>query len=123
MNEKQVLQQLHRLSQLLDDGQAHVEVQNWDAVAQSFGDAEKIQDKIKANTPDVTTMLAQNAEFKQSYQPLKASLMEKTTRIVNAIETWKSQHTGKIADSKNTLDNISKFYKPSSTSFYIDREE
>lgn len=92
-------------------------------MSKAFGEAEKIQDKIKTGKPGIDSLLEKNPDFKANYEPLKASLMEKTDGIISAIEVWKEQNTGKIADSKNTLDNISKFYKPSSTSYYIDRKE
>lgn len=123
MNEHQIIDELQRLSQLLDDGKVHVDAGDWDAVAKCFAEVEAIQSNIKSNTPSVETLIEANNTFKSKFEPLKAVLMEKTGHIISVIETWKEQHTGKIADSKNTLDNISKFYKPNSTSYYIDRKE
>jgi hypothetical protein len=123
MNKDQIIQQLKRISELLDESNIHVDNHDWDNAGKTFGQAGQIQEQIKKNNPTVETLLAQSPGFKKQYEPLKAELLEKTDAITQTIETWRTQHTGKIADSKNTLDNISKFYKPSSTSYYIDREE
>lgn len=79
--------------------------------------------KNKKNDPPVETLLSNNPSFKNQYEPLKKNLLEKANKVVSAIENWKLEYTGKITTSKNVLDNISKYYNPTNTSYYIDTKE
>lgn len=123
MKEKQILEQLALLSQKLDQGEVHIQANRWTEVAELFAQAGKIQATIQNNQPSMDTLCAQNPGFNQSYSEIKGVLLEKTERIIATIQQWKETQIGKISNSKNTLNTISKFYSPNTTSYYFDRKE
>ncbi len=123
MNENQILEQLAQLSQKLDEGETHIKTNSWDEVATLFSQAGKIQASIQNHQPPLDTLCARNPGFKKAYTEIKTVLLEKTERIITTIEKWKQEQVEKISDSKNTLNNISKFYSPNQTSYYFDRKE
>jgi hypothetical protein len=123
MDEKGILKLLQRISQHLGKAETHIKDNDWNGVGEVLSRVDGFQVEIKNNTPSVEVLLSQNPQFKEEYEPLKESVLEKTNQIISAIEEWKITHTEKITGSKNVLDNISKYYKPADISYYIDREE
>ncbi len=123
MNEKEIIARLSSISNDLDGSESLIRNNDWDAIGKLFSQFDSIQEKIKSSEPSVETLMARNASFKKEYENIKAALLEKTGRIVADIEEWKIKHTEKISGSKDILDNISKFYQPPTTSYYIDRKE
>lgn len=123
MDENQILTLLTRISIKLDKGEVCIKKNEWEAVGKLFTEVNTLQEKIKKNDPSVETLLSNNPSFKTRYEPLKKDLLDKTTRVISAIENWKLEYTEKITASKNLLDNISKYYKPRNTSYYIDTKE
>ena len=123
MDENQILTILSRISSKLDRGEAYIKKNEWDAVGKLLTEVNTLQEKIKKNEPPVETLLSNNPSFKNRYEPLKKNLLDKANRVISAIEFWKSEYTEKITASKNVLDNISKYYKPDNTSYYIDTKE
>jgi hypothetical protein len=123
MDENQILTLLTRISTKLDKGEACIKKNEWEAVGKLMTEVNTLQEKIKKNDPPVETLLSNNPSFQNRYKPLKKSLLDKTNRVISAIENWKLEYTEKITASKNLLDNISKYYKPPNSSYYIDQEE
>jgi len=118
-----IISLLNRILQLLDNVSTHINENNWDMVTDIMSRVASFQTEIKNHSPSVETLLAQSSSFQREYEPLKASLLEKTEVVITGIEKWKVDQTGKISDSKNILDNMSRYYKPSTMSYYIDRKE
>lgn len=123
MKDNEIIAILEQIPPLLEVTDADIRENKWDEVGQTLARITALQAKIKAATPDVDERLTKNPEFKAQYEPLKSALSKKIDQIIADIEKWKLSHTEKITDSKNVLDNIAKYYKPSNTSFYIDRKE
>jgi regulator of replication initiation timing len=123
MDENQILTLLTRISSKLDKGETYIKKNEWDAVGKLFTEINTLQEKIKKNEPPVETLLSNNPSFKKKYEPLKKNLLDKANKVISTIEKWKLEHTEKITASKNVLDNISKYYKPGNTSYYIDTKE
>jgi regulator of replication initiation timing len=123
MNEKELLEQLNKVSQNLDASEICIGKNDWDSVLTLFNEIDTIQSKIKSNNPDVETLIQENSEFKEQFEAIKAILEEKTAHVIAVVEDWKVKHTEKISDSKDLLDNIAKYYKPTQTSYYFDRNE
>ena len=123
MNEQEVLKQLEIISQHLDHSNSLVTENKWDAIENDFATIVDIRDKIKKNQPPVEALMEQSTTFKTEYELLKENILIKTDQVIASIETWKTTHSEKISQSKNVLDNISRYYQPSSSSYYIDRKE
>lgn len=123
MDDQNIIDILEQIPPLLEETDTNIRENQWDDVAQLLARITVLQEQVKAASPDVDTRLEKNPQFKARYEPLKSILSQKISEIIAAVEKWKLSHTEKISDSKNVLDNIAKYYKPSSTSFYIDRKE
>jgi hypothetical protein len=123
MDEKDILNKLGRVSNKLVKVGENIKNDNWDMVGKLLSQVNGIQEKIKNSPVSVETFLAQSPSFKKEYTFIKGKLLEQIKQNNAAIEEWKVKHTEKIASSKNALDNISKYYKPPDTSYYIDRKE
>jgi regulator of replication initiation timing len=114
---------LNQISQLLDTVENHINENNWDMVTDVMARVASLQSEIKNHSPSVKTLQEQNPAFQREYEPLKDSLLEKAGQVISIIEKWKVKQVGKISNSKNVLDNLSRYYKPSTTSYYFDRKE
>lgn len=123
MNENQIIEQLTLLSKKLDEGEVRIKENKWEEVVQLFSQAGKIQATIQKNEPPVDILCSRNPSFNASYSTLKTTLLEKTQRIIETIEKWKTIQVEKISNSKNTLATISRFYSPTTSSYYFDRQE
>lgn len=123
MDEKEILSGLTKISEKLEKVGESIQNDNWDAVETYLSEANKIQEKIKKNPVKVEVFMAQNPSFEKEYSAVKSRLLEQLEQNVASIEVWKTKHTEKIAGSKNTLDNISKYYKPQNSSYYFDKKE
>jgi hypothetical protein len=123
LNEQDILELLNKISQNLDAGEICIGKNDWDTVGELFKEIDDIQIKIKANEPSLDTLTQQNPDFKTQVDANIALLQGKNNHVINVIEKWKQKHTEKISGSKDLLDNISKYYKPNQTSYYIDRKE
>jgi hypothetical protein len=123
MLEKEILAFLNDISLKLDKGESLIKKNEWDAVGTLFSEVNAIQEKIQKSDPPVNQLAAENPSFKEQYEPLRELLVKKTTRVISVIEQWKVEQAEKITGSKNLLDNISKYYKPSNSSYYIDTNE
>jgi len=123
MDEKEILNGLEKVSQNLDLVEKAIEKNNWDEVGLLLSQVNIIQAKINSSTPPLDILLAKNLSFEKQYTPLKESLITKTTRVISSIEEWKTKQLEKISESRNVLDNLSKYYRPSTISHYIDTNE
>jgi regulator of replication initiation timing len=123
MREKEILTILSDISRKLDKGERHIKKNEWDDVGTLFSEINALHEKVRKNDPPIKRLMAENPSFKEQYEPLREILLEKTTRVISVIEQWKSEQADKITGSKNLLDNISKYYKPSNSSYYIDTNE
>jgi hypothetical protein len=123
MDEKEIISSLNRIGDILDNAQSYIDKNEWDNLKLGLSQVDIIQAGIKTNHPSVDTLLAENSSFKSQFEPLKESVLAKSARVISSIEEWKQKNLEKITDSKNTLDNISKYYKPSQNSYYIDTKE
>ncbi|MCP4155570.1 MAG: hypothetical protein GY757_48045, partial [bacterium] len=95
----------------------------WDSVGKLLADVNAIQMEIKQNPVSVDDYSAKNPVFKKEYNALKGDVLKHIDINTAAIEEWRTAICSKIAGSKNTLDNISKYYKPAEGSYYVDTEE
>jgi hypothetical protein len=123
MDEKEILNGLTRISENLGKVAENICNENWEGVETYLAEANKIQEKIKKNPVKVGTFMAQNPSFEKEYSVVKSRLLEQLKQNMASINVWKMKHTEKIAGTKNTLDNFSKYYKPQKTSYYIDKKE
>lgn len=123
MDEKEILNQLGRILSKLENVEESIKTNNWDGVEKSLARAVKIQEKIKKNPVSIDDYMAKNPSFEKEYSSIKPKLLEQLQKNTAAVEAWKVKHVEKIAGSKDALDNISKYFKPKKTSFYIDKKE
>ncbi len=123
MDEKEILNQLGQILKKLETVGESINDNNWDRVEKSLARATKIQEKIKKNPVSIDTYMDRDPSFKTDYSAIKSKLLDQLQKNTAAIEAWKATHVEKIAGSKDALDNISKYYKPKKTSFYIDKKE
>ncbi len=123
MDEKEIISSLHRVVDILDHAQSYIDKNEWDNLKLALSQVDIIQAGIKSNHPSVDTLLSESSSFKSRFEPLKESILVKSAKVISSIEEWKQKHLEKITESKNTLDNISKYYKPSQNSYYIDTQE
>ena len=123
MDEKEILKGLTKISENLGKVAESISNENWDNVETFLSEANKIQEKIKKNPIKVETFMAKNPSFEKEYSVVKSRLLEQLEQNMASINVWKMKHTEKIAGTKNTLDNFSKYYKPQKSSYYIDKKE
>lgn len=123
MDEKEILASLNQVYSHLEGVQPLIEKNDWEGVNTLLLQVQVIKDKIRNNNPKVETLISQSPSFNADYQPLKTAIMVKSAAIITIIEDWKQKHVSKISESKNVINNISKYYNPSNTSFYIDKNE
>ena len=123
MDEKEILNRLGQIFDSLEMVAESIKTNDWDGVEKSLARAVKIQESLKKNPVSIDTCMARNPAFKKDYSSVKSKLLDRLRQNTAAIEAWKAKHVGKIAGSKDALDNISKYFKPKKTSFYIDRKE
>jgi len=124
MDEKGVLNYLNNISQEIDHASSFLHQNDWDNAAKKLTQIENLQEQIRNNNIPVDTMLNRNPTFKKEYEAIKEVLQGKIKEIISVIQDWRNKQLEKIADSKNVLDNLSKYSKnPSSSSYYIDRKE
>lgn len=123
MDEKEIINQLGQILHKLEKVGERVKNNDWEGVEKFLARAVKIQEKIKKNPVSIDTYIGRNPSFKKEYSSIKTKLLDRLQKNTAAIEAWKVTHVEKIAGSKDALDNISKYYKPEKTSFYIDKNE
>jgi len=123
MDENEILNRLGQIFDSLEAVGERIKANDWDGVEKSLARAVKIQESIKKNPVSIDTCMARDPSFKKDYSSIKSRLLDRLRQNTAAIEAWKVKHVGKIAGSKDALDNISKYFKPQKTSFYIDRKE
>lgn len=123
MDEKQTLAKFNDMLAKLEQIEAFVKKDNWDAVAKTSKQIDAIDAAIKKNPVSVDDFIAQNTDFEKEYLIIKAKLLVQVDNNIATIEEWKNKTSSKIADSKNTRTNISKYYQPTKTSYYIDKKE
>ena len=123
MDEKGILTALEEISAYLDQVSEAVTQNDWDSVSQLLSHVNDRQEKIRTGDTSLQEYLDSNGSFKKQYEVIKPVVMKKTEIVAERIQEWRTQQMGKIADSKNVLDNISRYYKPNQRSYYIDREE
>jgi hypothetical protein len=123
MDEKEILNQLGQILSKLEKVGESIKNNDWEGVEKSLARAVKIQEKIKKNPVSIDDYMAQNPAFKKEYSSIKSKLLDRLQKNTAAVEAWKATHVEKIAGSKDALDNISKYFKPKKTSFYIDKKE
>lgn len=123
MDEKEILNQLGQIFDSLETAGESIKSSDWDGVEKSLARVVKIQEKVKKNPVSIDTYMARNPSFKKEYTVVKTKLLDRLRQNTADIEAWKVTHVEKIAGSKDALDNISKYFKPKKTSFYIDKNE
>lgn len=123
MDEKTILKHLDTMCRHLERVSALVDENKWDDVKTTLAQVRKMDDKIQAQKEAVENFKAQNSSFKKQYSDVKEKLLKQANESKDAIQGWITGTTGKISDSKNVLDNISKYYSPGKTSYYIDKKE
>lgn len=123
MDEKGILKLLEEIGMQLDSVKTAIEKDEWDTVSQQLSLVNKSQEKIRTNPIPVDTFLEKNREFKEQYNILKPVILKKTEEVITRIQGWQTKQMGKIADSKNILDNFARYYQPNNRSYYFDREE
>lgn len=122
MDEKGILKALEDISGHLDKVPQAVAKNDWDAVSLLMSHVNDSQEKIRTSDVPLQEYLDRNPLFKKEYDAVKPVVLKKTGDVVATIEEWRTKQMGKIADSKNILDNISRYYQPSNRSYYIDRD-
>jgi len=123
MSEKEILELLKHMLEKLDQGKDFIKENRWKDVGNTFSQIMETQEKIKNNNPSVEALISGNTSFKKEYEPLKEKLISRTKEIISIIKEWRLEQTGKISGSKNLLDSLSKYYKPTNSSYYIDTKE
>ncbi|MGE5340813.1 MAG: hypothetical protein ACM3SY_04950 [Candidatus Omnitrophota bacterium] len=123
MDDKAILGSLRLISDNLDHIETYIHANNWEKVGLATTQVKALQVDLAAADPDWDRRLAQNPTLKNDYQALRDAIITKTERIVASIQGWKSQQLEKISASRNVLDNLSRFYKSSTQSYYIDTKE
>lgn len=96
---------------------------DWDAVGELFSQINDIEKKIRKNPVTVDTLIAQSPSFKKEYAAVKGKLLENVGHTKTVIQEWRQQQMEKISSSKNVLDNLSKYYNPKKSSYFIDKKE
>ncbi len=123
MEDKEILEHMSNMSIRLKKVGEAVNNNDWERVGKLLEEVRAMESLIRTNPVSVETRLKQNPGFKESYETLKESLLEKVDGTARVLEEWKVVNTEKISGSKDILKNISRYHKHSHTSYYIDKEE
>lgn len=121
--ERDILMNLRLMADRFDSVEQSVKNNDWNTVSSWLTQAEEMGKSIKNHPLTVETLLARNPVFAEQYEPLKQYLIGKIESASSAIALWRDNMGEQISNAKNVIDNISRFYSPPSSSYYIDRKE
>ncbi|MCP4220523.1 MAG: hypothetical protein GY765_38195 [bacterium] len=123
MDEKQILSLLSGMLEKLKQIPASINENNWNKVSELLTAVTDIETKIKNCGISIDDLAANNSVFSEDYSSIKAQLLDQVEKNRALLEEWITGGVERIAGSRTVLDNISKYYKPPNTSYFIDKNE